>query len=86
MAKIRLTKGIVYEYNARCVFGGFNGEPYVPETAGLHELPLETIRAMRDDAAYFAGPDGPDELPAGERRVYAAHLKRCDALLAEVVA
>jgi hypothetical protein len=81
MPKILLTKGITYEYNARCVFGGFNGHPDVPDKPGVYDLPTDTIEAMRDDAEYFVGADAPDELPTSERRIYAAHLKRCSAAL-----
>ena len=82
MAKIRLTQGVMDEYDARIIFNGHDGWPEVPYEAGVYDLPEATIKAMLDDALHFVGPDAPDYLPANEKRIYAGHVKRCRAALA----
>ena len=77
MTMIRLTKGVMDEYDARIVFHGHDGWPAVPFDAGTYDLPDATIKAMLDDALHFCGPDSPDAMPVNEKRIYSSHAKRC---------
>lgn len=75
--RITLSRGICDEYNARLVFGGFDGWPEVPEQPGTYDLDRSVIEAMLSDAEHFVGPDSPDAMPKGEKGIYHAHAKRC---------
>jgi hypothetical protein len=83
--RVRLSKGICDEYEARLVFGGFDGWPYVPPTAGTYEIDRSTVEAMLSDAQHFFGADAPDEMLKGEARIYRAHADRCRKALAGAV-
>lgn len=74
--RLRLSATIRNEYVTRCVFSGEGGWPDVPCEASV-EVPVETARAMQDDAEYNSGTgahagQGPDEIPASIARAYRA--------------
>jgi hypothetical protein len=81
--RVRLTQAIADEYLGRAVFGGDDDWPFVPEEPGVHDLPRETLVAMRDDAEHQGNVhgDGVEYLPAGTRRAYRALYKKLLGLL-----
>lgn len=84
--KIRFSASISNDYDSRCVFNGGDW-PLVPDGPGLHDIPRETVLAVRDDAQHNGNVDGdgPDCMPPGLRRAYAALYRQCQRVLSEVV-
>jgi hypothetical protein len=74
--RLRLSPTIRNEYVTRCVFNGEEPWPDVPLETKV-EVPVDTARAMQDDAEYNSGTgahagQGPDEIPASIARAYRA--------------
>jgi hypothetical protein len=70
--KIRISPTIQNEYLTRCVWENEGWERF-PETIGLHEVDEVTAKAMLDDAEFQEDWEhGPDQMPPGIRRAYAA--------------
>ena len=86
--KIRLSETIQNEYATRDVFNGSGEWPLVPHTAGVHDLPIETVKSVLDDAEYNSDPKaqdvGPYGMPLSIFNSYRALAKQCRAALAKV--
>ena len=81
---VRITPTIANEFQARCIFGGEDGWPEVPEGVGTFDLPRTTLEALLADAEFNGcSRTGPSEMPLAIGNAYRALAKQLRNTLKE---
>lgn len=82
MLTVKISATIQNEYWTRCVWENEGWEEF-PDTTDRQHVSRETAMAMLDDASFQSdAKNGPEDMPPGTRRAYAALAKQLRKVLA----